>query len=206
MGGFRPIEGRERLAVIYHFRAKGSDEHKMSVSAAILGSMDQEELLQEAAEAAEKILRENSVSRPPVRMTELPRKYGYKISAQSFPPSFTDLLGVLAHDDKLIVVNEKERAEVQNCSIARLFALDLLWSQGKVNPPVERGLYLLRDRPLLAQKSQAELRGDMLAAYLLVPRFFLTDYRPFASVTSLAELFVVPEDFLSWRLSFERSR
>jgi hypothetical protein len=108
----------------------------------------------------------------------------------------------------LIVVNEKERPEVQNSSIARLFALDWLWTTRNLSPPHQEvgiGVYLLRNRPLLAHKTTAESYADILAAYLLVPPFFLSEYRPFASVTSLAELFIVPEEFLSWRLSFDRS-
>src|ERR1700730_97849 len=163
----------------------------------------------EAKQIAEGILRENSVTQPPVRMNELPRKYGYKVSAQEIPPSLSDVLGVLVHRDRLIVVSSRERPEVQNCSIARLFSLDWLWTNKGLVPPHQDsgiGVYMLRDRPLLAQReSVAEARADILAAYLLVQPFFVAEYRPFASITSLSELFIVPEDFLSWRLSFDRS-
>lgn len=184
--------GRERSAVAASMSSQADDFHR------------------EAELIADGILRENSITQPPVRMNEVPRRYGYKVSAQQLPPSFSDVLGVLDHRDRLIVVGDRERPEVQNCSIARLFALDWLWTSKNLSPPqqdVGPGVYLLRDRPLLSQRSSlAEARADILAAYLLVPPFFLTEYRPFASVTSLAVLFVVPEDFLSWRLSFERSR
>jgi hypothetical protein len=164
----------------------------------------------EARQIAVSILRENAIDRPPVRMSELPRKYGYKMSAQPLPPTFSDVLGVLVHRDKLIVVSDKERPEVQNYSIARLFALGWLWTTHNAVPPHQDastlGVYLLRNRPLLTpHKSATEVRADILAAYLLVPPFFLTEYRPFASITSLAELFIVPEEFLSWRLSFDRT-
>jgi hypothetical protein len=162
----------------------------------------------EAKQVATSILRENAIAQPPVRMNELPRKYGYKVSAQQLPASFSDVLGVLVHRDRLIVVSEQERPEVQNASIARLFALDWLWTTKGASPPhqdVGVGMYLLRNRPLLAQKTPIEWHADILAAYLLVPPFFLSEYRPFASIPSLVELFIVPEEFLSWRLSFDRS-
>jgi hypothetical protein len=133
----------------------------------------------------------------------LRRNYKFRVAAPNFPtPIGSAVLGFLAWSDKTIVVNGLEPQDSQNTAIARLFARGWLDERRRGDAPAPNDLVRLERRPLAAETSPDERSADVLAAYLLMPPDMLEKYS-FAPHSRLARLFIVPEEFLRWRLTLD---
>jgi Zn-dependent peptidase ImmA (M78 family) len=150
---------------------------------------------------ADRILRENAVTSPPVPVTSIAQSYGFEVAAVPMPQDLKDLLGVLDWETRTIFANNDGPPEAQNATVARLFAHGWL-EENRAGSRTTAGIIPLERRPVAAHTDEDEREADTLAAYLLIPPKMLERFK-LAPPSSLARIFVVPEDLIRWRLTLD---
>ena len=149
-----------------------------------------------AIETAQKVIKENFITAPPVVAESLARNYGLDVLFFKFKPEHHDVSGFI---DKMkrIIVNADDSAGRQNFTIAHELGHYLM---GHLNSPDYDVLYR---RPIGEQpKKTIEQEANCFAANLLVPENILRRYistYPFADNHQLGRVFGVSSDVIAFR-------
>jgi hypothetical protein len=156
----------------------------------------------EVLRMVQRILKDNVVKEPPVPLRHIAENYGYTTRPVEFPGTFRQqYIAALMRVDRVILLNKSESVPTQNWGLARAFAYAQLFPGNAMQLPAEDRAYFVERRPVAAKAPVNEERADTFAALLLVPDEFLSRYR-FADTKALAELFIVPEEVIRWRLDW----
>jgi Zn-dependent peptidase ImmA (M78 family) len=150
---------------------------------------------------ADRVLSENFVNDPPVRVSELADVYGWPIKYVRWPEQYAHVSGYCDFGRTEIVVNAADNLVRQRFTMAHELGHALLHRQAILGDP-SRYNVLMR-APLGAVKDPWEQEANMFAAHLLVPRSLLDRFRAAASERELATIFLVSEEFMRFRLRNE---
>lgn len=150
-----------------------------------------------------KVLRENSIVRPPILPREIASNYGLEVKAVDFGPDDSDVCGLIDFARKMIYVNEFDHFNRQTFTIAHELGHYLLHKELFEQDP-ESYKVLLR-MPIGAETDPVEKEANAFAADLLVPLKFLSLYKNYADIDELAQLFAVSREVVGYRLNFGKS-
>jgi Zn-dependent peptidase ImmA (M78 family) len=120
----------------------------------------------------ETLLRQNSVSEPPVPVWEIARTSGVRLAVESLEG---DLSGFLYRDgsQKIIGVNTLNASVRQNFTVAHELGHLLLHDQERLHLDRAFSTIRLRDRVSSQGVDDAEKEANLFAAELLMPKEFL---------------------------------
>ncbi len=160
-----------------------------------------------AIEAAEKVLKDNFVSGPPIPVEEIAQNFGFTTKAVSFPKN-EDVSGIIKPKEKVIYINKNDSLTRQNFTIAHELGHWLLHNEiliegdGKYNVLFRRSIGQLNNDPV-------ESEANCFAANLLVPNKYLKEYKVLIKnniIDSgiLAPLFKVSGEVIGYRLKYEQ--
>ena len=115
--------------------------------------------------AAEEVLRENFITKPPIPVTELVKNYGYGVAEMELP---SDVAGFVNLEKKVIFVNVSDSENRKAFTIAHeLGHIKLHAEELQKNPDIG----ILYRHPLGRKNSdEKEQEANCFAASLLVPR------------------------------------
>ncbi|QOL19797.1 ImmA/IrrE family metallo-endopeptidase [Candidatus Bodocaedibacter vickermanii] len=149
---------------------------------------------------ASEILEEASIIQPPIITQKLCETYGIKVKFVIFTED--NISGMMDFKSNTIYVNDQEGYARNNFTIAHELGHYFLHKDYYLKHPNEYEI-LYRKPISSAQNSPIEKEANTFAAHLLVPKKFLDQYYEFASIQSLAKLFAVSEEVISYRLKNE---
>jgi Zn-dependent peptidase ImmA (M78 family) len=158
--------------------------------------------LARAVSMASKVLNDNYVTEPPVRVAEIAEAYSWPVKFVTWPPQYAHVSGYCDFDEHHIAVNAAEPAKRQRFTIAHELGHAILHREIIRSAP-NRYNALLR-APLGGVKDPLEQEANMFAAHLLVPRNMLDRYVNVASDAELSTVFIVSEDVIRYRRQNER--
>jgi Zn-dependent peptidase ImmA (M78 family) len=152
---------------------------------------------EEAKARAQKVLKDNFLSEPPILAWDLADNYGLVISYSTFKPEHNDISGFIEAKKKTIFVNCLDSMQRKNFTIAHElghFLLDHL---------KDSGYDALYRRPIVEQnEKKLESIANCFAANLLVPenilRQYIADYS-FATNDQLSRIFCVSPEVIGYR-------
>ena len=160
---------------------------------------------QKAKENAEKTLKDNyieSVKDLPIRPDKIAFTYGIEVKYIDFSDKFKEVAGYVNINKNTIYVNDNDHANRQTFTIAHELGHVLLHKQ-----ELEEGNHdiaiLLRLPIGNHENNPLEREANYFAANLLVPTKFLAVYENIANTSSLSKIFLVSEDVIRFRLTYE---
>lgn len=136
---------------------------------------------------------------PPIDPVRIARDMGVGVVFAEFSPEDSNVSGFFDAGENKIYVNREEYPPRQTFTVAHELGHKVLHSEWAASNNYR---VLLRD-DAGQTKEPIEREADAFAAHLLVPRFMLQKYRKFASVSELADLFLVSSPVIKNRLKFE---
>lgn len=148
-----------------------------------------------AEEKAKSVLRELGYTHPPINPLDIAENLGIGVSFVSFPQN-QDVSGFYDPSEKKIYVNAAEGTRRQSFTIAHELGHALLhqeWAKSNEYRVLMRNMDGDKDDP-------KEKEANTFAANLLVPRNMLLRFLDKMSVKELAEMFVVSEQMLGYRI------
>lgn len=145
------------------------------------------------------VLRENSVTQPPVLPKELAEAYGIVVKFVRLPPNRRDVMGWMDFKSFTIFVNLDDAPNRQTFTIAHELGHYRLHAEEIEREP--KTYKVLLRRPMGAAKDPLEQEANAFAANLLVPKDFLLPFANIASVYELSRLFIVSEEVIRYRLN-----
>jgi Zn-dependent peptidase ImmA (M78 family) len=157
-----------------------------------------------AREKAAEVLAANAFFRLPVLPKQIAENYGYEVCFKKFDSDDARALGRLDIQNMRIYVNtDGTSLERQTFIIAHELGHALLHKheieQGNYEPFCRHPLNDPKIKPL-------EREADVFAAHMLMPPAEVNKYKDVASISELSQLFIVPEDVVSWRMHIERKQ
>ena len=155
-----------------------------------------------ARREAARVLRENTISDPPVDVREIASNYGIKIVRVIFKAGHKDISGFLDFPEKTIYINNEESYNRNTFTIAHELGHYFLHKDLLQNHPKE--YQVLMRRPLASDQDWKEKEANAFAAHLLVPHEFLNRYKDFANVAQLAKAFIVSPEVIRYQLAWKR--
>lgn len=149
----------------------------------------------------ERILQENFVVAPPIKIDEIVRNYGLSLAAVDFSssPEWKDVAGYLNAQERKIYLNSADSGARQAFTVAHELGHWLL-HRDKLDDPDYAILY----RKPLGEKGTdtIEKEANVFAANLLVPRALLDKYKD-DDAGRIAKIFGVSSDVIGYRLKDE---
>ncbi|MCX8667098.1 ImmA/IrrE family metallo-endopeptidase [Acetobacteraceae bacterium B3987] len=144
---------------------------------------------------ARSILSELGYNHPPINPLDIAKKLGIDVSFVSFPQN-PDVSGFYDPSERRIYVNAAEGTRRQSFTIAHELGHALLHQEwAKSNE------YRVLMRDMEGDKNDPkEKEANTFAANLLVPRNMLLHFLDKMSVKELADMFVVSEQMLGYRI------
>lgn len=152
--------------------------------------------VEKCAAKARELLRENSITTPPVPIYEMARNYVNDVLAVEFPSPHDNISGYIDFDRSMIVVNAEDSPVRQRFTIAHELGHLKLHD---LQAPAMRSYSVVYRTPLSTVKEQIEKEADCFAANLLVPKEWLLPIRTMDQ-GRLASLFGVSKEVIGWRL------
>jgi|SRR3989344_2835356 len=156
-----------------------------------------------AKSAAEEVLKENFITKPPIPIIELVKNYGYEVAEIDLDP---DIAGFVSLEDRVIYVNNADSETRKAFTVAHeLGHIKLHSTELEKNPDIG----ILYRRPLgRKDDDEKEQEANYFAASLLVPKEMYEEvtnrYQNVLNeeneVEMLSKLFGVSQDVIRYRL------
>lgn len=149
-----------------------------------------------AIEAADKLLRDNQINKPPVPLVELATNHGFSVQIGVFPDNLFNVCGYIDINKKVIMTNASDSPNRRAFTIAHELG-HLLLHEDELLKNSDLGVMLRA--PLGKQELDPhEKEANAFAANLLVPADML---KPYLSESDgvIAALFGVSEDVIRYR-------
>lgn len=151
---------------------------------------------------ADKVLSENLVSEPPVKVTDIARNYGLLVKEVDLGSFGDRVAGFIEPKQKVIYVNKQDKPNRKAFTVAHELAHSLMHEK-ELHSDTDKYAVLYR-RPLGApQEDQIEKQANAFAARLLVPKNMLENYKDNADISTIAKIFGVSEELIGYRLKHE---
>ncbi len=149
-----------------------------------------------AIEAADKLLRDNQITKPPVPLVELATNHGYSVQIGVFPNDLLNVCGYIDINKKVIMTNASDSPNRRAFTIAHELG-HLLLHEDELRFNSDLGVMLRA--PLGKQElDPREKEANAFAANLLVPAKMLKPYIEEPDRV-IAALFGVSEDVIRYR-------
>ena len=151
-------------------------------------------------EVAKRVLEENFVTAPPVRIDDIATRYGLKVMYGTLPPDLGNVAGyiMVSGPDAVVLVDSEEKPTRQNFTIAHELGHYLLHKEKLIDQP---SIGVLERRPLgVLNNDPIEIEANRFASEVLVPDYLLKQYNG-ESVDTLARIFAVSTDVIGYRLT-----
>lgn len=148
---------------------------------------------EKAQKAAKKILEENYVTSPPIRVDEIAINYGLNIIETDFDNN--DIAGFIDTDQKTIYVNKKDSDSRKIFTIAHELGHYILHKEELQKNPSYAILYR---KSIGGETDDVEKEANCFAANLLVPKEFLDQYKEVDDDT-LSKIFAVSREVIGFR-------
>lgn len=165
----------------------------MSVPSNNLGEAARKADLAKAVQMAEKVIADNYISRPPVRVFELAKNYGLMVKESTALNS--TISGFIYIETNVIVINASEPVTRQAFTVAHELGHWLLHHPQLENNP---DLGIMYRSPLGGQVDPTEQEANTFAANLLVPKMLLSEYQGLED-GRVANIFAVSEEVIRYR-------
>lgn len=162
------------------------------------------QLVQKAESTADDILSQNFIIAPPVPIVEIARNEGLLVKEVDLGSFGDRVAGFIDPMQKIIYVNEKDKAPRQAFTVAHELAHWLL-HQEKLHSEPNKYAVLYR-MPLGKTQDKIEKEANALAGRLLVPRNLLDKYKNGSNIATIAKIFGVSEELIGYRLKHEYNR
>ena len=155
--------------------------------------MEQSPNYEKAREKASKLLEKYDIVRPPVDPEPIARAEGIDVFYVDFKgDSQSKVSGVYDFEKKRIYVNKSISVNRMMFTIAHELAHVLLHEDYTQSDEYRA----LPQENIYFEKNNKEKEADAFAVSLLVPRDFLKKYAQFATISKLADIFLVSEDII----------
>lgn len=152
-----------------------------------------------AEEKAKQVIDENSIIKPPIIPSDIANNYGLTLIYADFAKQHSDVAGFLDIDKKTIYINNADAPNRQVFTIAHELGHWLLHKEIIKENPSKYSVFLRR--PLAFKENDfMEKEANCFAANLLVPKKFLLDYKDIADISTLAQIFIVSQEVIGFRL------
>jgi Zn-dependent peptidase ImmA (M78 family) len=154
---------------------------------------------EEAKNRAQKVLKDNFLSEPPIIAEDLAKNYGLWVKHSKLKTEYHNISGFILKESSTIVINQSEPAYRKNFTIAHELGHYLL---GHLDSP-DYGVFYRR--PIMEQDGKLEKIANCFAANLLVPEDILKKYikdYPFATNEQLAGIFGVSTEVIGYRKKY----
>ena len=160
--------------------------------------------LQAADDAADKVLQENLVTEPPVKITEIARNYGLLVEVVDLGKFGAKVAGFIEPKKEIIYVNKEDSPNRQAFTVAHELAHWLMHKDQLIKNPNKYAV--LYRSPLGAPTEDViEKEANAFAARVLVPKSILKDYKN-QPVHTIASIFGVSDELINYRLKHEFNR
>lgn len=154
-----------------------------------------ETVYQNAKKAAEKVLKDNYVTTPPVRIDEIAKNYGLIIVEADLDHD-SNISGFIDIKNKRIVLNKYDPEPRKAYTIAHELGHYLMHKDKLEHDPDKYAIFYRR--PIGAEHDPIEEEASCFAAHLLVPQELLNQYKDYDNNT-IATIFGVPVDVIGLR-------
>lgn len=154
-----------------------------------------------AQKEANKVLKENYITTPPVRIDEIAQNYGIRVLEAEFPHDNENMVaGLIDINRKIIYVNAKDFPNRKTFTIAHELGHLLMHKEKLKKDPKYAILYRI---PLgESSKDPIEREANCFAANLLVPQDLLTKYLDQGlSQNEIAGIFAVSSEVIGYRIN-----
>jgi Zn-dependent peptidase ImmA (M78 family) len=155
-----------------------------------------------AKKKAEILLKENSITQPPVLLYKIAKNYELDVFNANFNKYKDKVSGVLDIDQKTIYINNEDKFKRQRFTVAHELGH---WFLHKNTIEKDKSQYkvLLRQCSILKEDlPYLEKEANCFAANLLVPKKFLDKHKKMSN-PELSDLFKVSEEVIKYRKKFE---
>lgn len=150
-----------------------------------------------AKQQANRVLEENYVVEPPVRIDQIASTYGIEIYESDLEK---DIAGLLDMDRRVIFVNKSDPPNRQTFTIAHELGHFIMHQEVLKTQPEYAIFYR---KPLGKPNGDSiESEANCFAANLLVPKDMLDKYED-ESINRKAEIFGVSADVIGYRMQYE---
>lgn len=144
-----------------------------------------------AKKQAEKIIEENCILEPPIKIIYIAENYGLTVFISDFENPKQS--GILNFDEKIVHLNRADHAFRQRFTAAHELGHFLMHKDLGEK-------HIERRSPILGDKEWYEKEADAFAAHLLVPLHFLKKELSVETVRSLSKKYQVSEDVIGYQL------
>ena len=153
-----------------------------------------------------KILKENSIIDPPIRLSEIIDNCRLGLKITNFGDKYRrNVSGFLDTNQNIIYVNHHEPIERQRFTIAHELGHWVLHHEIIEKDPSQ--YEVLMRRPLAKEDlDYLDKEANCFASNLLVPKHLLNDYKKYATHSELATLFMVSEEMVRYSILRRYSR
>lgn len=142
----------------------------------------------------------NNFITPPINARQLASEYGLDVLFTKFPEEMSKVCGFIDFNNSKMYVNANDSTNRQNFTIAHELGHWLLHKDEIMENPSE--YKILMRQPIGGETDPKEKEANTFAAELLVPADKLKELkRKGLSNSKIAELFVVSEQVIGYRLS-----
>lgn len=152
-------------------------------------------LYPQAKQLAEKILKDNFIALPPVRIDEVAKNYGLIVVEADLDHS-SAISGFIDIKNKRVVLNKYDIEPRKAYTIAHELGHYLMHKDKLEQDPDKYAIFYRK--PIGTEHDPIEEEASCFAAHLLVPDALLTHYKDYDNNT-MAKIFGVPVDVIGLR-------
>ncbi len=162
-------------------------------------------IIKDAQLQADKVLADNLVSEPPVKVTDIARNYGLLVEEVDLGSMGYRVAGFIDPIQKVIYVNQKDRSYKKAFTVAHELAHWIMHND-KLHSEPDKYAVLYRTPLGVPQEDPVEKGANAFAARLLVPKDMLKKYKDDSDISRVANIFGVSDELIGYRLKHEFNR
>jgi len=162
-------------------------------------------LIDSAKEKAYKVLADNYVTEPPVKVTDVARNYGLLAKEVDLGDFGYRVAGFIEPKQKIIYVNKADPPAKQAFTVAHELAHWIMHQKELISEPNKYAV-LYRSPLGKTQEDPIEVQANAFAAHLLVPTEMLEKYKKDLSKHSIAKVFGVSDELVGYRIDHESQK